>query len=96
MSFPRALHEVLVEDVSCVDVTSSEALDEVGLTPDDLVDDNWAACQRVGNAVNYLGIAGLLAPSASGVGRVLTVFEPHVRPGQLRLLGTSEIGHPPT
>lgn len=78
-----------------MDLTSDEVLERVGLTPDDLVDENWTACQRVGDAVHYLGIAGLLAPSATGVGRVLAVFEPHLRPGQLRVVGSSEFDKSP-
>ena len=78
-----------------MDLTSDEVLERVGLTPDDLVDENWTACQRVGDAVHYLGIAGLLAPSATGVGRVLAVFEPHLLPGQLRVVGSSEFDKSP-
>jgi RES domain-containing protein len=91
VSFPREVHEIGVEELLCVDLTQPAALDAVGLTLDDVQDTDWSACQRVGNAVQYLGIAGLLAPSATGVGLVLAVFEPHVRIGQLSVLGSEMI-----
>jgi hypothetical protein len=70
-------------------------LDAVGLTPEDLDDDDWTACQVVGNAVQYLGYTALFAPSATGVGDVIAVYEPHLRPGQLALITTTEIPRPP-
>lgn len=95
VSFPRSVHEVQVAQIPCVDLSSEEALDIVGLSVDDLIDSDWSACQHVGNAVHYLGIASLLAPSATQTGNVLTVFEPHLRPGQLEISATSQIERPP-
>jgi len=79
-----------------MDLTTPVALDAVGLTNDDIADPDWSACQRVGNAVQYLGIAGLLAPSATGVGHVLAVYEPHLRAGQLHLARTDVLPRPAT
>lgn len=62
VSFPRSLHEVHVAQIPCVALTSAEDLDAVGLNVDHLTDSDWSACQHVGNAVHYLGIASLLAP----------------------------------
>jgi len=91
VSFPREIHEVRVNDLAYIDLTDPGALNAVGLGEDDLVDPDWTACQRVGNAVQYLGIAGLLAPSATATGNVLAVFEPHVRSGQLTVVTSTRL-----
>lgn len=66
-----------------IDLTSTEALDHVGLTLDDVQDDDWTACQAVGQAAHFLGMAGVAAPSATGVGLVIAAFEDRLTTGQL-------------
>lgn len=56
-----------------------------------VADDDWAACQTVGNAVQYLGIQALRASSVTGDGDVLALYEPHLHPGQLQLTETTEL-----
>lgn len=91
VAFPRHLHHVRATDIEAVDLTQPAALEAVGLTRDDLSDDDWSACQAVGDAVHYLGITALLAPSATGDGHVMAVFEPHLRAGQLAVVSTTEL-----
>lgn len=91
---PRRLHRLRVTDLELLDLTTDGALDAVGLTLDDLRDDR-TACQVVGNAVQYLGVAALRAPSATGVGDVIAVYEPHLRPGQLDIIDSTQITAPP-
>ena len=79
----RELHDVVVNSLPVLDLTAEGALDHVGLTMDDLADDDWAACQAVGEAAHFLGMAGIAAPSATGFGVVLAAFETRVGPGQL-------------
>ena len=43
----------------------------------------------MGNAVQYLGYVALFAPSATRVGDVIAVYEPHLRAGQLEVLATT-------
>src|SRR5688572_19192957 len=57
----------------------------------DLEDDDWTACQAVGNTVQYLGYVALFAPSATRAGDVITVYEPYLRAGQLEALATTEL-----
>ncbi len=45
------------------------------MTQADVADDDWTACQAVGHAAWFLGLDGVLAPSASGRGHVLAAFE---------------------
>jgi RES domain-containing protein len=94
VSFPRSLHLVQANGLVGVDLASPAALDAVGLTSEDLVDDDWTACQVVGNAVQYLGITALFAPSTTGAGNVVAVYEPHLRPGQLELIETRSLPDP--
>jgi hypothetical protein len=91
VSFPRALHEIDVVDLTVVDLSTDAALDTVGLTVADLADDDRTACQAVGNAVQYLGIPALVARSATGDGNILAVYEPHLRPGQLTVRTSTSI-----
>lgn len=40
----------------------------------DLQSSNAAKCQQIGESAHYLGLEGILAPSAAGEGNVLAVF----------------------
>jgi RES domain-containing protein len=77
------LHTVTVKPLQIIDLTVAENLDHVGLTDSDIADDDWSACQAVGHAAWFLGIQGVLAPSASGRGAVLAVYENRIGLGQL-------------
>lgn len=83
---PRVLHELRCEDLELVDLRPVDALTSVGLSFADITDQNWAKCQTVGEAVHFLERQGIVAPSATGSGIVIAVFEPRVRPGQLTLV----------
>jgi len=54
----------------------------------DIADDDWTACQAVGHAAYFLDMGGVVAPSATGYGIVIAVFEARVTPGQIVLSGT--------
>lgn len=72
---PRDLHQIDVTDVALVDLSTPAQLEQVGLRVHEVAQDDWAPCQRVGGAVHLLGHAGLLAPSATGLGHVVCLFE---------------------
>jgi RES domain-containing protein len=74
---PRTLHTIAVTDLNVVDLVDPSSLESVGLHSHDLSSESWEACQVVGDAADTLGLGGLLAPSATGVGSVLTVFVRH-------------------
>lgn len=74
---PRTLHTIAVTDLDVVDLTDPVRLAAIGLDEDDLSGDDWAPCQLIGDAVDTLGLGGLLAPSATGLGTVLTVYVRH-------------------
>ena len=81
----REMHDIDVSDLPVLDLTDAGALDHVGLTLDDISDDDWSACQAVGEAAHFLGMAGIAAPSATAVGIVVAAFETRVAAGQLTL-----------
>lgn len=79
----RELHTMEVRELPLLDLTKVEALDHVGLTLEDVEGDDWTACQAVGEAVHFLALAGVAAPSATGVGLVVAAFEDRIKAGQL-------------
>lgn len=79
----RELHTLELTQLPVIDLTNPEAMDHVGLTLEDVEDDDWTACQAVGQATHFLGIAGIAAPSATGVGVVIAAFEDRVKANQL-------------
>lgn len=91
---PRTIHRVAVTNLVVLDLRSDEALSPVGLAQTDLAGP-WPQCQAVGAAAQFLGLGGVVAPSATREGLVIAVFETHVRPGQL-VLEHSEVIDPTT
>jgi RES domain-containing protein len=88
---PRDIHEITVTGLEVLDLTTEEALERVGLSPSSIRAAAWGPCQRVGEAAHFLGFQGILAPSATGMGSVLAVFEPRLRRGQLVLARTETL-----
>ncbi len=84
LSVPYLLHTVDVQGVSILDLRADAALEHVGLNLTDIADLDWTACQSVGHAAWFLGLGGVLAPSATGDGLVLAAFENRVG-GSLKL-----------
>ena len=82
------LHTIQVEHLSILDLRTDAALAAVGLNLEDIADDDWTACQTVGQAAWFLEMQGVLAPSASREGHVLAVFENRAHPGQLTATST--------
>lgn len=79
------LHTIEAANLRVLDLTDPSAQDQVGLDADDIADEDHTACQMVGHAAHFLGYQGVLAPSATGAGLVITAFEVRLHPGQLTL-----------
>jgi hypothetical protein len=60
-----------------VDLRNPESRDEVALTSDDLRGPH-DPCQAVGLAADQLGLHGVIAPAATGLGETLALFERHL------------------
>lgn len=86
---PRTVHRINVTDLLVVDLTG-DGLGDVGLDINDIGADDRSPCQLVGEAAHFLGAAGVVAPSATGLGLTIAVFETRVR-GQLVIVDVDEI-----
>lgn len=84
----RSLHTIEVNGAPLLDLREEEALTYVGLSVDDIRDDDRTACQSVGHAAFFLEMGGIVAPSATGEGLVIAVFETRLTAGQLRVVDT--------
>jgi RES domain-containing protein len=86
---PRPVHHIQVTGLPVVDLTD-DGLGDVGLSETDIAADDFGPCQLVGEAVHFLGAAGLVASSATGRGLTIAVFETRVH-GELEVTGEDEI-----
>jgi RES domain-containing protein len=71
---PRRFVAYTLRLASVLDLRPDSALADVGLSMADLASDDLVKCQQVGEAAHYLGLEGILAPSATSRGVVLAVF----------------------
>ncbi len=85
---PRDLHEFEVSDVRLLDLTNDEALESVRITIGDIGSTDLSLCQDIGRTGHFLGMQGVRAPSATGVGEVLALFDSRITPGQIQLQRT--------
>jgi RES domain-containing protein len=76
---PRRLYRIEVDLQAIIDLTEPRALPE-GLASLDFGSDNLTTTQAIGEAAQYLGREGILAPSAAGDGKVLAVFIDRLMP----------------
>lgn len=88
------VHHVEIAGLSVLDLSAATSLHHVGLDLEDITDDDWTACQTVGEAAHFLSFAGVVAPSATGSGSVIAVFEDRIGPGQLKVLNSELLDEP--
>ncbi len=70
---PRTLHTLRVSLGIVLDLRPQEVLGRLGIG-ETIRGDDMQPTQAIGEAAHYLGIEGILAPSATGVGDILPVF----------------------
>lgn len=80
---PRELHRFDVRLAAVLDLREAEARRAVDLSDRQLRADDPGRCQEIGEAAHYVGLEGILAPSAAGPGTVLAIFLEKLRPGSL-------------
>lgn len=70
---------------SILDLRTDAAMLQVGLTREDIVSEvgDYDECQRVGHVAHQLGLHGVIAPAASGLGETLALFPRHLAPSEL-------------
>jgi RES domain-containing protein len=74
---PRHLVTCEIEITSVLDLREGASRDAVGLTVAELSSEvgNYGPCHRIGQAAYELGLHGVIAPAASGLGETLAIFE---------------------
>lgn len=70
---PRTLHTLRVSLGIVLDLRPQHVLDSLGIA-EAIRGDDMQPTQAIGEAAHYLGIEGLLVPSATSVGDVLPIF----------------------
>jgi RES domain-containing protein len=84
LQVPYKLHTLRVDDIPVLDLRSTDTQAILGLESGALTGP-WNVCQPVGHAAWFLEFGGVLAPSATGDGLTLALFEHRVRPEQIRV-----------
>lgn len=89
---PRELHRIALDGIELVDLAAPGTLEAAGLSADDIADSDWAKCQQLGEAVALAGHSGLRAPSATGLGHVIVLFEARIPRTRVRVVITEQLG----
>jgi RES domain-containing protein len=89
---PRRLLTVEVRLSNVLDIRIADNRSAVSLTVDDLRTDpgDHARCQRIGKVAHQLGLHGIIAPAATGLGETLAIFELHLPPQEQPILVAEE------
>lgn len=90
---PRRLLTVEVDVSEVLDLRTPRSLATVGLHEEDLRSPigEYEACWRVSRAAHQLGLHGVLAPAATGLGETLALFEEHLSAQELPRVSSEEI-----
>jgi RES domain len=85
---PRRLLTVSVSLTNVLDLRTERNQKVVGLRPEDFITDpgDHARCQRIGRVAHQLGLHGIIAPAATGLGETLAIFELHLPPEEQPIL----------
>jgi hypothetical protein len=95
---PRRLLTVEVHLTNVLDLRATANRAALNLVDKDLRSPpgDYARCQRIGRVAHQLGIHGIIAPAATGLGETLAVFELHLPlDEQPTLQAEEEWAHPP-
>lgn len=82
------IYEYRIELIAVLDLTASDALERTGLTREIVRGADRDACQAVGDAAHFVGLEGIRAPSAAGVGETIAIFIDKQRPESVIVPGT--------
>jgi hypothetical protein len=93
MVAPRRLLVCKVAVTEILDLRGEASLERVGLSIDSLMSEigDDSVMSGVGRVAHQLGLHGIIAPSATGVGETLALFEQHLPADELPELIDSEV-----
>jgi RES domain-containing protein len=84
LQVPYNMHTIMLDDIPVLDLRDENTQASLGLETDDITGP-WDACQPIGHAAWFLEFAGVLAPSSTGAGLTLALFEHRARPEQIHV-----------
>jgi RES domain-containing protein len=88
----RHITEVEISLGRVLDLRDRTVLRALGLSEADLRSSDHSACQRVGGTAEWLGLEGLIVPSARAEGANVVVFERRTGPDfSLRVVGSEPL-----
>ena len=88
---PRAVYRFDIALHQCLDLRDASGRETVGLSLDAIRSEDPRRCQEVAMAAHYLGLEGLLAPSAAGPGSTIALFTDRLHPDSIVEPGDAEI-----
>ena len=90
-SKPLVVHELGVTTSKTITLSMTD-LEQLGVDPERYGERNYAQTQVIGTAINYMGLDGLISPSARWQCRNLTLFmNHHALEESLDLVNSEEI-----
>lgn len=85
------LHRLNVRTQRTLKIVDLEALESLGVSGEAYKGLAYERCQEIGDAAQFLGFDGILAPSARSAGRNLVLFVDRLDPDALQLLDSEPI-----
>ncbi len=91
----RRLYTMSVAVPNVLDLRPTTARERVGLTDEQLRSEvgDYRPCQAIASAAHQLGLGGILAPAATGLGETLALFALNVSHEHWPTVNRSEIWH---
>ena len=93
---PRTFARIRVRLTRIVDLTDPAMLQRLGVTREEILAEDPALPRAIGDAAHRLGYEAVLAPSATGSGRVLAVFLDNLTAGSTVEVEAIAEGYRPT
>jgi RES domain-containing protein len=89
----RIIYKLHVRLENVLDLSSSAALLDLGISKGEISNANHVACQRIGGSVEWLQHDGMLVPSARSSGHNLVVFPRHqTAEADFEVVGSEVVG----
>lgn len=85
------LHRLTVRTTRTLKIADLEALEGLGVNRDSYQSLSYGRCQEIGDAAQFLGFDGILAPSARWPCRNLVLFVDRLEPDALRLVESEPV-----
>lgn len=92
----RVVYEIAVKVPGLINLTDPASLESVGLKREDIESNDFTACQEIGRGAAWLGLNGLLVPSARHKGSNLVILVGDLDADDFIEVVSREVIHPGT